>query len=89
MPPPASDAALNAAIVAQAQPGVFYIELSEETPEPFNSDLLLWFADEGVAPVEAVAFRPTLPAVTEGRETGGETSRKPSEFDRQFATQLA
>ena len=58
----------NAGIVALSKPGVFYVELSEETPEPFDSDLLLWFADEGVPPIEAVAFRPILPAVTEGRE---------------------
>ncbi len=58
----------NEALVALSTPGVFYIELSEEQPEPFDSDLLLWFADEGVPPIEAVAFRPTLAAVTGGRE---------------------
>lgn len=58
----------NPALVALATPGTFYIELSEEQPEPFDSDLLLWFADEGVPPIEKVAFRQTLAAVKEGRE---------------------
>jgi iron complex transport system substrate-binding protein len=58
----------NPALVALATPGSFYIELSEEQPEPFDSDLLLWFADEGVPPIEALAFRPKLAAAQEGRE---------------------
>lgn len=58
----------NPAIVALSEPGVFSVPLSEETPEPFDSDLLLWFADEGIEPIEEVAFRQILPAVQEGRE---------------------
>ena len=58
----------NAEVVTLSTPGTFYLELTEETPAPFDSDLLLWFADEGVAPIEALAFRPILPAVNEGRE---------------------
>lgn len=55
----------NAALAALATPGTFYLELSEEQPEPFDSDLLLW---EGVPQTESMAFRSTLSAVTEGRE---------------------
>ena len=30
--------------------------------------MLVWFADEGVEPIEDLIFRPTLRAVREGRE---------------------
>jgi len=58
----------NSAVEALSTPGSFSVALSAEQPEPFDSDLLLWFADEGVPPIESLAFRPMLPAVTEGRE---------------------
>ncbi|WP_127143960.1 ABC transporter substrate-binding protein [Pelagibacterium montanilacus] len=55
-------------VVALSDPGTFSVELSEERPEAFDSDVLIWFADEGMEPIENAIFRPTLTAVQEGRE---------------------
>lgn len=55
-------------VVALSSPGAFSVEVSEERPEAFDADVLIWFADEGMEPIENAIFRPTLDAVKEGRE---------------------
>lgn len=55
-------------VIALSQPGAFSVEVSEERPEAFDADVLIWFADEGVEPIENAIFRPTLDAVKQGRE---------------------
>ncbi len=46
----------------------FSAEVSEERIDAFDSDILMWFADDYMAEMEALAFRRVLPAVQEGRE---------------------
>ncbi|GGL71378.1 iron-siderophore ABC transporter substrate-binding protein [Wenxinia marina] len=46
----------------------FYAEVSPERIDAFDSDLLLWFADEYMAEMQDLPFRSALPAVQEGRE---------------------
>lgn len=55
-------------VIALSSPGTFSVEVSDERPEAFDADVLIWFADEGIAPIEDAIFRPTLDAVKEGRE---------------------
>jgi iron complex transport system substrate-binding protein len=58
----------NPAVEALSAPGTFSVELSAEATGPFDADLLLWFADEGMGPIEDLALRGALPGVAEGRE---------------------
>jgi iron complex transport system substrate-binding protein len=55
-------------VAALSESGQFSITVSRETPEPFDADVLIWFADEGVEPIKDLIFRPALRAVQEGRE---------------------
>lgn len=55
-------------VVALSSTGAFSVEVSDERPEVFDADVLIWFADEGMEQIENAIFRPTLNAVKEGRE---------------------
>lgn len=55
-------------VVALSAPGTFSVEVSDERPEAFDADVLIWFADEGIEPIHDALFRPTLDAFKQGRE---------------------
>lgn len=55
--------------IAEAVPqGEFYATLSDERIGILDADVLLWFADLGLEPIEAIPTRGLLRAVAEGRE---------------------
>lgn len=58
----------HAEVEALSTPGTFYVEVSNERPEVFDADVLIWFADEGIEPIQNAIFRPALDAPKEGRE---------------------
>jgi iron complex transport system substrate-binding protein len=55
-------------VEALSNPGEFSVALSNETPEPLDADVLIWFADEGKGPIETARLRRGLTAANEGRE---------------------
>jgi len=57
-----------AEVEALSSPGEFSVQISNERPEAFDADVLIWFADEGMDPVLTAFVRSALPGVKEGRE---------------------
>lgn len=57
------------AVEALAADGAFSVYFSEEALEPLNADMIIWIdADDHFGHVRALATRPFLPAVQDGRE---------------------
>lgn len=57
------------AVEAMAEEGAFSVYFSEEALAPLNADMIVWIDGAGdFGPVNALAARPFLPAVQDGRE---------------------